>query len=251
MAGAVVQRGDLVQLRLQRRQAGGFDLGLVVAGLPDVTDLGFHRAGLGLAGGGLLHQRVLHFQRALAQDLEAAPGGLVARHRVGLQPLAVDEAIEVGTGRNGRIEVGAVERDQRRLDLRQVEGRLGVGTGRRRGFVLATGGQRGSDGDGQAQRDQVADVHEALLRVISQGSRGREVGDRPKVTERPSVESSHARLLSVPGSCFLRQRPKAAERGLGSTKRRAGLRRPSVSYFALPWLATASAALRAASGSPR
>ncbi|KAG1436267.1 hypothetical protein G6F57_020743 [Rhizopus arrhizus] len=55
--GGVVQRSDLVQLRLQRRPAGGFDLRFVVAGLPDVTDLGFHRTGLGLAGGGLLYQR--------------------------------------------------------------------------------------------------------------------------------------------------------------------------------------------------
>ncbi|MNU81591.1 hypothetical protein D3C71_712570 [compost metagenome] len=156
--GGVVQRRDLVQRRLQRRQAGGLDLRFVVAGLPDVADLGFHRAGLGLAGGGLLHQRVLHFQRALAQDLEAAPGGLVARHRVGLQPLAVDEAVEVGACGDGRIQVGAVERDQRGLDLRLVERRLG-GVGSGRGLVLATGGERGGDGDGQAQRDQIADIH--------------------------------------------------------------------------------------------
>ncbi len=110
--GAVVQRGNLVQLRLQRLDAGGLDGCLVRTGLPDIADLGLVGTGRGLAGSRLLDQRMLHFQRALAQDLEAAPGGLVARHRIGLEPLAVDEAIEVGTGLHGRIQVSSIERDQ-------------------------------------------------------------------------------------------------------------------------------------------
>ncbi|KAG0923750.1 hypothetical protein G6F31_019383 [Rhizopus arrhizus] len=122
---------------------------------------------------------------------------LGARHRVGLQPLAVDEAIEVGTGRNGRVQIGAVERDQRRLDLRLIEGRLGIGGGGRRGFILATGSQRGGDGDRQAQRDQIADVHEALLRVISQGS-PRHVGrGPPKVTPNPGCHTMSATRIDV------------------------------------------------------
>ncbi len=141
---------------------------------------------------------MLHFQRALAQDFEAAPGGLVVRDRVGLEPLAVHEPVEVGTGGDGGVQIGIVERDQRGLDLRLIKRRLGIGGGGRRGIGLATGGQRHGDGDGQAQRDQLGKLHSTLRlqmdaspgpRAIGQRSAGGERADRPKVTHRERREA--------------------------------------------------------------
>ncbi|MNU85269.1 hypothetical protein D3C71_750070 [compost metagenome] len=178
--GGVVQRGNLVQLRLQRRDAGSFDGGFVRTGLPDVADLRFHRTGVSLGSSSLLDQCVLHFQRALAQDLEAAPGSLVARHRIGLEPLAVDEAIEVRTRLDGRVQIGGIERDQLRLELRLIEGHLG-GFSRRGGrrVGLAAGSKRGSNCNRQGQRDELGKRHGHL----------RPNRERPRIAREPTCET--------------------------------------------------------------
>src|SRR5690606_23384690 len=149
--GVGLQGGDAVQARLDRRQAGRLDRRLVHAGGEEIADLLLHAAGRPLAVGGGLGDLVLHFQRTLAEHGEGAPGGAVARHRVGGQPLAVDEAVEVLAGADRGIQIlGAqgnrLHRHRREVDL-QLRGRGGGGVF---GGGLA-GGQAGADGGGQGE----------------------------------------------------------------------------------------------------
>src|SRR5690606_26909678 len=145
--GRGLERGDAVQLRLDRRDAGGFDLRLVHAGGVQVADQLLDAGGAGLGGGGL-DDAVAGGLGALVQHLEAAPAGLVPRHRIGGQPLAVDEVGEVVADVLGGVDVGHVEGGERR--------QLGLGGGGGAGLAgfgvgLLAAGQRGGDGKGQQQ----------------------------------------------------------------------------------------------------
>ncbi len=168
---AVAQAVDGLQLRLQRRQAGLVDGGLVHAGAPDVGDLAFDAAGRRVGRGGLLDQRVLDHQRAFGQHFEAAPAGAVGRHRVGLEPLGVDEAVEVVAGGDGRVEVGQVEGDLGRIELGDIQrgraggGRLGGGGGL---GLRAMHGQRQGDRGGQGDRDESTKGHAGRLRTADE-----------------------------------------------------------------------------------
>ena len=162
MLAPSVRRVDAGQQGLQRRGAIGIELGFVHAGAIDVADLLFDRARRGLGGGGRFGDLLLGRERAFLQHFEAAPGGLVGRHRVRGQPFAVDVGIQVVADQGIGVEVGGAEGRQRRqlgdIDAQRRCGGRGGGRGRR-GFFLLAGGQRGGDGQGQRQVFEVVYGH--------------------------------------------------------------------------------------------
>ena len=154
---AVLQRGDGIELGLDRVEAGLLDGRLVHARGVQVADLLLDRAGLraGCILCGRLHDVMLGIEAVLAQLVEGAPAGAVGRDRVGGDPLGVDEFVEIRAGLVHRTQLADVEHRRGH--------RGGAGGGRRAaaggrglfGFVLAARGQRKRQAHRQRQRLQI------------------------------------------------------------------------------------------------
>ena len=96
----VPQRGDLLDVGLERRGALLFDGGFVHAAGVVVADL--LRGGVAVPGGRLEHA-AQHLAVAVLELVESAPSRLIGRNRVVRDPAAARELVEVAAGINGRF----------------------------------------------------------------------------------------------------------------------------------------------------
>ena len=106
----VVNRGDPVELSLERRDPGRLDRGLIHAAPVEVGELSL----LGprrrrRPGGELLQGLVQDLAVPLVQLVERAPARVIGRHRVLLQPPAVGVLVEVAAGGHARIHVPGIK----------------------------------------------------------------------------------------------------------------------------------------------
>jgi hypothetical protein len=138
----VADLGDRVEQRLDRRDAGALDRGLVHAGRVVRADLVERRIAGGAPGRGVEHlvQQVL---AVLDDDLDRAPRRTIRRNRRGLEEAAAGEGVEVGAGIDAGVDP---VRHDARLRERHLLRPFGVGLARHRGRRL---GSRGRGGRGR------------------------------------------------------------------------------------------------------
>jgi hypothetical protein len=154
-AARVLGLGDVVEQRLHAVEAALLDRRGVEARRVVVAEL--LRDRVGRRGGGLVEDRALGGEVALAQLAEAAPARSIGRDRVGGQPAAARELEEVAARVGGAVERAGLEAD---VGERHRDGRW---AGRARGAVGRGLPAAGDESGGADQRRDEATDHRWLL----------------------------------------------------------------------------------------
>ena len=100
------ERLDARQLGCERRQALGFDAGLVHATRVEIADLASGRIGL---GGGLFQNRAQLLPVEFGEHIEPSPAPAIGRDRVLVDPIAAREFVEIIAGGNRVIDGARVD----------------------------------------------------------------------------------------------------------------------------------------------
>ena len=205
--GLVGDRGDAVQLRLQRRKAARFDAGLVHPRGVIVGDLAGVTAGGGIGLVQALHQ-VGEALLGLLEHVETgAQAGAVGRDLGGLLPRAVGVGVEVVARLHRLVDAGQVDagggRGGRRFDG-------GVGLPCAVGGGLA-GGKRSEDGQRQGGVAKGRGRHAGNLAWMTRASCADPDSEHVQEVRRPAAKVA----LSHPGGAAMIAMEAPAQRSGG------------------------------------